>query len=90
MRSISAVQDLAVFRRFLALLATRHGQLLHKSDLAAPLGIAELEKSPFLGALFEGFIAAELIKAQLNAEGERELYHFRDQQGFPELIPDRE
>ena len=109
-RSISAVQDLAAFRRFVALLASRHGQILNKSDLAAPLGMsvpgvgrwlsileatcqvlvvppwfenlgkrlikspkiyladsglachllgietpAELERSPFLGALFEGF-----------------------------------
>lgn len=37
-RSVSAVQDLAKFRRFLALLATRHGQLLNRTDLAAPLG----------------------------------------------------
>jgi len=136
-RSISAVHDLAAFRRFLALLATRHGQLLNKSDLAAPLGMSvpgigrwldileitgqvllvppwfenlgkrlikspkiyiadaglachllgitsavELEKSPFLGSLFEGFIAAELAKAQVNAGRRRELYYFRDQQGL--------
>ena len=136
-RSISAVHDLATFRRFLALLATRHGQLLNKSDLAAPLGMSvpgigrwldileitgqvllvppwfenlgkrlikspkiyiadaglachllgigsavELEKSPFLGSLFEGFIAAELVKAQVNAGLRRELYYFRDQQGL--------
>ena len=29
-RAISAVQDLAVFRRFLALVASRHGQILNK------------------------------------------------------------
>jgi uncharacterized protein len=136
-RGISAVQDLAMFRRFLALLATRHGQILNKSDLAAPLGMsvpsitrwmdileataqlivvqpfyenlgkriirsprvyladsglachllnieteAELEKSPFLGAIFEGFIASEIIKAQVNAGKRRELYYFRDQQGL--------
>jgi predicted AAA+ superfamily ATPase len=136
-RAISAVQDLATFRRFLGLLATRHGQVLNKSDLAAPLGMsvpgigrwlsileatcqilvvppwfenmgrrlikspriyvtdsglachllgietaAELEKSPFLGALFEGFIAAEIVKAQVNAGRRRELYYFRDQQGL--------
>ncbi len=136
-RAISAVQDLAAFRRFLSLLATRHGQVLNKSDLAAPLGMsvpgigrwldileatgqilivppwfenlgkrlikspkiyiadsgiachllridtaAELEKSPFLGSLFEGFIAAEIVKAQVNAGGRRELYYFRDQQGL--------
>ncbi|MBI3849287.1 MAG: ATP-binding protein [Verrucomicrobia bacterium] len=136
-RSISAVQEPATFRRFLALVASRHGQLLNKSDLAAPLGMsvpgigrwldileataqiflvppyfenlgkrlikspkvyiadsglachllgieteAELEKSPFLGALFEGFIAGEIVKAQLNAGRRRELYYFRDQQGL--------
>ena len=43
---------------------------------------AELEKSPFLGALFEGFIAAEIVKAQLNSGRRRELYTFRDQQGL--------
>jgi len=137
-RAITAVQDLAMFRRFLALLATRHGQVLNKSDLAAPLGMsvpsmgrwmehpwkaaaqiivvqpyfenlgkrlikspriyfsdsglachllrveteAELEKSPFLGAIFEGFIASEIMKAQVNAGKRRELYYFRDQQGL--------
>lgn len=136
-RSISAVQDLALFRRFLALLASRHGRVLNKSDLAAPMGMsvpgigrwldileatgqilvvppyfenlgkrliktpkiyiadsglachllgidtaAELEKSPFLGFLFEGFVAAELAKAQANAGRRRELYYFRDQQGL--------
>jgi uncharacterized protein len=39
-RSLSAVHDLATFRRFLALLATRHGQVLNKTDLAAPLGMS--------------------------------------------------
>ncbi len=136
-RGITAVQDLAMFRRFLALLATRHGQILNKSDLAASLGMsvpsvgrwldileataqiivvqpyfenlgkriikspriyfsdsglachllgidteAELEKSPFLGAIFEGFIAAEIAKSQVNAGRRRELYYFRDQQGL--------
>lgn len=136
-RAISAVQDLAVFRRFISLLATRHAQVLNKSDLAAPLGMsvpgigkwlsileatgqilivppwfenlgkrlikspkiyiadsglachllgietaAELEKSPFLGPLFEGFIASEMVKAQANAGRRRELYYFRDQQGL--------
>jgi predicted AAA+ superfamily ATPase len=136
-RQISAVQDLALFRRFFSLVASRHGQVLNKSDLAAPLGMsvpglsrwldileataqillvppyfenlgkriikspkvyvadsglachllgietdAELEKSPFLGALFEGFIASEIAKAQVNAGHRRELYHFRDQQGL--------
>jgi predicted AAA+ superfamily ATPase len=136
-RAITAVKDLATFRRFLALLATRHGQVLNRSALAAPVGVsvptisqwlgvlettaqilivppfyenlgkrlikspkiylsdsglachllgidtaAELAKSPFLGALFEGFIASEIVKSQANAGGRRELYHFRDEQGL--------
>ena len=39
-RSITNVRDLATFRRFLALVASRHGQLLNKTDLAAPLGVS--------------------------------------------------
>lgn len=145
-RSITAVRDLATFRRFLALLATRHGQVLNKSDLASPLGLsvptisqwlgilettaqillvhpfydnlgkrliksskvyladsglachllgidtaAELEKSPFRGVLFEGFIASEIAKSQLNAGARRELYFFRDEQGLEVdfLVPGR-
>lgn len=136
-RAVTAVRDLATFRRFMALLASRHGQVLNKTDLAAPLGVSvptitqwlgvlettaqilvvppfyenlgkrlikspkvyladsglachllgidsarELAKSPFLGVLFEGFIATEIIKAQTGAGGRRELYYFRDQQGL--------
>jgi uncharacterized protein len=43
---------------------------------------AELERSPFLGAIFEGATAAEIIKAQINQGRRRELYYFRDQQGL--------
>ena len=136
-RSISSVRDLAVFRRFLALAASRHGQMLNRTDLAAPLGVsvptvsewlhileitgqillvppyfenfgkrlvkspkiywgdaglachllgiqsqAELERSPFLGPIFEGFVAAEILKAQVNRGQRKELYSFRDQQGL--------
>jgi hypothetical protein len=136
-RAVLNVRDLGTFRRFLALLATRHGQVLNKTDLAAPLGLsvpalgawlhvlevtgqvvlvppyfenlgkrllktpkayftdsgllchllgirsaAELERSPFLGPVVEGFVAAEIVKAQLNQARRRELYFFRDQQGF--------
>jgi predicted AAA+ superfamily ATPase len=145
-RAVTAVKDLATFRRFLALLASRHGQVLNKTDLAAPLGISvptitqwlgvlettaqilivppfyenlgkrlikspklyladagltchllgidsapELAKSPFQGALFEGFIAAEIVKAQANAGRRRELYYFRDEQGLEVdfLVPGR-
>jgi len=136
-RSLLSVKDLATFRRFLALLATRHGQLLNKTDLAAPLGISvptvaewldvlettghvllvppffenlgkrlikspkvywvdsglvcfllgldsrsALERSPFIGPVFEGFVASELAKNQVNGGRRREIYHFRDQQGL--------
>jgi predicted AAA+ superfamily ATPase len=136
-RSITNVRDLATFRRFLALLASRHGQMLNKTDMAAPLGVSvptigewlhilevtgqvilvapyfenfgkrlikspkiyigdsglasyllgiasssELERSPFLGALFEGFIASEILKSQTERGRRKELYYFRDQQGL--------
>jgi len=123
-RSITNVRDLATFRRFLALVASRHGHLLNKTDLAAPLGVsvptigewlnvleltgqivlvppyfenfgkrivkspelylvdsglachllgirsyAELNRSPFLGAIFEGFVAAEILKSQVHELG---------------------
>ncbi|MBI5084950.1 MAG: ATP-binding protein [Acidobacteria bacterium] len=136
-RAVTNVRDLATFRRFLALLASRHGQILNKSDIAAPMGVsvptiaewlrilevtgqivlvppyyenfgkrlikspkvywvdtgmachllgiasqAELERSPFLGSLFEGFIASEILKSQINHGRRKELYYFRDQQGL--------
>jgi uncharacterized protein len=136
-RAVTAVRDLATFRRFLAIVASRHGQLLNRSDLAAPLGVsvptvnqwlgvlettgqillvppyfenlgkrlikspklfvadsglachllgidsaAELAKSPFRGALFEGLVAAEIAKRQMNAGERRQIYHFRDEQGL--------
>jgi hypothetical protein len=59
---------------------------LGDSDLACYLlGIttpAELERSPFLGALFEGYVAAEILKNQVNHGRRKELYHFRDQRGL--------
>lgn len=136
-RQVLAVRDLATFRRFLALLASRHGQVVNKTDLAAPLGVsvptiaqwlgvlettlqialvppffenlgkrlikspklyfldsglvchllgiaseAELRRSPFQGAVFEGFVASEILKSQLHRGSRRELYYFRDQQGL--------
>jgi hypothetical protein len=136
-RAITNVRDLATFRRFLGLLASRHGQILNKTDLAAPLGAtvstigdwlhilevtgqiilvppyfdnfgkrlimspkvylgdsglacyllgltssAELERSPFLGPLFEGFVAAEILKSQADRGMRKALYYFRDQQGL--------
>ncbi len=136
-RAISSIRDLPTFRRFLSLLASRHGQILNRTDLAAPLGVSVptisewlrileatfqiflvppfyenfskrivksprvywadsgllcfllgieslkvLDKSPFFGSVFEGFIASEIIKNQLNAGRRRELYFFREQQGL--------
>ena len=136
-RLISNVRDLVTFRRFVTLLASRHGQILNKTELAAPLAVsvptiaawlhvlemtgqiilvppyfenfgkrlvkspklywedsglachllgiespAELERSPFLGAIFEGFVAAEILKSQTNLGRRKELYYFRDQQGL--------
>ncbi|NKB71413.1 MAG: DUF4143 domain-containing protein [Candidatus Latescibacteria bacterium] len=136
-RAVSAIGDLATFRRFIAFLASRCGQILNKTDLAAPLGVSvptiaawlnileitaqiivvppfynnfgkrlikspkiyladsglachllgiesvqSLRASPFYGPLFEGFVAAEIAKHQLNTGRRRELYYFRDQQGL--------
>ena len=39
-RAITNVRDLVTFRRFLSLLASRHGHVLNKTDLAAPLGVS--------------------------------------------------
>jgi uncharacterized protein len=136
-RAVTAIRDLATFRRFLGLVASRCGQVLNKTDLAAPLGVsvptmtdwlgilettgqiilvppffenfgkrlirspkvylvdaglachllgietdAELKRSPFLGPVFEGFVAAEIVKHQINGGKPRQLYYFRDQQGL--------
>lgn len=136
-RAITNIRDLVTFRRFLSLLASRHGQILNKTDLAAPLGVsvptigewlhileltsqiilvppyfenfgkrlikspkvywsdpgmacyllgitseAELRRSPFLGTLFEGFVASEILKSQVSRGARKELYYFRDQQGL--------
>ena len=136
-RSVANVRDLPTFRRFLSLVASRHGQMLNRSDLAAPLGVSvptisewihileitgqiilvppyfenfgkrlvkspkiywcdtglachllgiesqsELERSPFLGSIFEGSVAAEILKSQINRGRRKELYYFRDQQGL--------
>ena len=136
-RTITAIRNLATFRRFIALLASRTGQLLNKTDMAAPLGVSvstitewlsilevtgqiilvppfyenfgkrivksprvyfmdsglachllgidtkgKLDDSVFLGPIFEGFLASEIVKHQLNSGKARALYYFRDQQGL--------
>ena len=50
-RSLSAIRDLATFRRFLSLVASRIGQLLNRSDLAAPLGVSVPTISEWLNIL---------------------------------------
>jgi predicted AAA+ superfamily ATPase len=136
-RQLSQIRDLPTFRRFLSLLASRSGQILNKTDLAAPLGLSvptmtewlnilettgqiltvqpyfenfgkrlikspkvyfadsglachllglqttqELKRSSFAGSIFEGFVASEIVKQQINAGQARALYYFRDQRGL--------
>ncbi len=136
-RSVLAIKDLATFRRFLALLAARVGQVLNKTALAGPLGVsvptitewlgvleitaqlvivppfyenfgkritkapkiyfadpglaahllgieteASLHRSPFLGPLFEGLVASEIVKHQIHHGKPMAIYHFRDRQGL--------
>ncbi len=136
-RQVSQIRELTSFRRFLSLIASRSGQILNKTDIAAPLGISvptltewigileatgqlvlvppyfenfgkrlikspkvyltdsglvchllgidterALGRSPFLGPIFETFVASEIIKQQSNLGRRRELYFFRDQRGL--------
>lgn len=136
-RSVLGVRDLMAFHRFVRLLATRHGQMLNKTALAAPLGLSVptvsrwldvlemaglvllvppyfrnagkrllktpklylsdsglachllgirsasgLAASPFSGPVFEGFVAAEIAKAQMAAGLPPEIFYFRDEQGL--------
>jgi uncharacterized protein len=41
-----------------------------------------LSRSPFSGAIFEGFVASEIVKQQPILGRRRELYFFRDQRGL--------
>src|SRR5881296_793340 len=50
-RAITNIRDLVTFRRFLALLASRHGQILNKTDLAAPLGVSVPTITEWVGVL---------------------------------------
>lgn len=43
---------------------------------------ADLRRSPFLGSIFEGFVAAEILKAQVNAGRPPQLHWFRDRRGL--------
>jgi predicted AAA+ superfamily ATPase len=44
--------------------------------------LAELKRSTFAGAIFEGFVAAEIVKQQINAGRAHSLHYFRDQRGL--------
>lgn len=44
--------------------------------------VAALRQSSLAGALFEGFVASEIVKQQINAGRARSLYYFRDQRGL--------
>jgi predicted AAA+ superfamily ATPase len=136
-RAVTGVRDLATFRRFLGLVASRCGRVLNRTDLAAPLGVSiptisqwlsvleitgqillvppyfenfgkrlikspklyfvdtgflchllgieskrMLDRSPFVGAVFESFVASEIVKSQLARGRPREIYWFRDAQGL--------
>ncbi|MCM8776333.1 MAG: AAA family ATPase, partial [Candidatus Omnitrophica bacterium] len=50
-RAVSSIRDLAVFRKFLSLLAGRAGTLLNKTELAAPLGVSVPTVSEWLSIL---------------------------------------
>jgi hypothetical protein len=39
-RAVTSIRDLATFRRFMGLLASRCGQMLNRTELAAPLGVS--------------------------------------------------
>ena len=49
-RAVTSIRDLATFRRFLGLLASRCGQMLNKTDLAAPLGVSVPTVTSWLSA----------------------------------------
>jgi predicted AAA+ superfamily ATPase len=50
-RAATAVKDLATFRRFRALVASRHGQVLSMTELAAPVGVSAPTITQWLGVL---------------------------------------
>ena len=55
------------------------GLAAHLLDITSE---ADLSRSPFLGPLFEGLVAAEIVKQQIHTGQARALFHFRDQQGL--------
>lgn len=58
---------------------TDSGLLCHLLGLET---LGALQKSSFHGAVYEGFVAAEVVKQQLNSGKRKQIYYFRDQQGL--------
>jgi predicted AAA+ superfamily ATPase len=50
-RAVTAIRDLSMFRRFLALLASRCGQVLNRTEIAAPLGVTVATLTQWIGIL---------------------------------------
>lgn len=50
-RSVTSIRDLSTFRRFMGLLGSRCGQMINKTDLAAPLGVSVPTISQWLSIL---------------------------------------
>lgn len=50
-RAVTSIRDLSTFRRFMGLLAGRCGQMLNKTELAAPLGVSVPTITQWLGIL---------------------------------------
>jgi predicted AAA+ superfamily ATPase len=50
-RAVSSIRDLATFRRFLVLVASRCGTILNRTDIAAPLGVSVPTVSEWLSIL---------------------------------------
>ena len=65
-RAVSPVRDLPTFRRFLALTASRCGQLLNRTDLAAPLGVSVPTISNWLAIFNRAIRKIDYYLDQLN------------------------
>ncbi|MBD3392689.1 MAG: DUF4143 domain-containing protein [Chitinivibrionales bacterium] len=136
-RALCDVRDLSTYRRFMALLATRTGRIINRTELASSLGVSvptisswlsvleitghillvppffenfgkrlvksskvyfldsglachlvgieseqALNRSPFLWPIFEGFVASEIVKMQINSNRSQQIFFFRDRLGL--------
>jgi len=50
-RAVTSIRDLATFRRFMRLLASRCGQMLNKTEIASPLGVSVPTVTQWLSVL---------------------------------------